>query len=61
MLFRHFGEMRKKWPKNAQNNPSSPKIAVFRLLVNEYPIEIDRKTGNQKFLVSKMKTKKEQV
>ena len=41
IIFSPFGELSKKSPKNAQNSLKSSKIAVFRLLVNEYPIEID--------------------
>ena len=32
-IFSHFGELRKKWPKNAQNSLKSSKIEVFCLLV----------------------------
>ena len=51
IIFSQFGELSEKLPKNAQNslklsknpqnNIKSSKNAVFRLLVNDYPIEID--------------------
>ena len=48
VIFSHFGDLRKKSPKNAQNSLKSSKIAVFRFLVNEYSIEINRVTSNLK-------------
>ena len=32
IIFDHFGELREKWPKNAQKSLKLSKIAVFRLL-----------------------------
>ena len=37
IIFAHFGELRKKWPKNAQKSQKSSKIAIFRLLKNGKP------------------------
>ena len=45
IIFSHFGELRRKWPKNAQKSPKLSKIVVFRLLNNEQPIEIDHITS----------------
>ena len=53
ILFSHFGELRKKCPKNAQKSLSSSKIPVFRLLVDKLPIEVLQLTSNQKPVISK--------
>ena len=40
----------------AKKRPNQPKIAVFRLLVNEYPIEINCKLAIKTSLLGGMKT-----
>ena len=50
-IFSHFGELSKKSPKNAQKSLKSSKIAVFRLLVNEWPIEINHITSDWKLII----------
>ena len=57
IIFSHFGELSEKSPKNAQNSPKSSKIAVFRLLVNEYPIEIDHKNSDWKLIIRRNEKK----
>ena len=39
--------------KNAQKSIKSSKIAVFRFLENESPIEINRNTCNQKLVIKR--------
>ena len=53
IIFSHFGELSEKSPKNAQNSLKSSKIAVFRLLVNEYSLEIDHFNSDQKPIIRK--------
>ena len=49
-IFILFGELRKKWPKNAQSSLKSSKNAVYRLLVKEKPKETNRIASNQKLI-----------
>ena len=51
IIFSHFRELSEKSPKNAQISLKPSKIAVFRLLVNEYPIEIDHINSDWKFVI----------
>ena len=53
ILFTHFEELRKKWPKNAQKRLKLSKIAGFRLSVNERPVESNQNNSNKK-LVNRM-------
>ena len=45
-----FQRTKEELAKNAQISLKSSKVAVFRLLVNKYTIEIKRNSANRKLL-----------
>ena len=54
-MFTHVGEIKRKWPKNAQNGLKGSEIAVFRLLVNEDSMKIHRLLAGKNLLIVRAK------